>query len=360
MKRKKKELLFYVITIASCLIAMTIVVIAALLIYDKIIEDKAADKEQELAQQVAADPEVVSYSQEEVDMMLADAIATTESSTRQQVSSEILDSLQASLESGTTMVESLRPIYKDKIVVVSNKEYHFVPIDRSLKQSTLVQEYLQVLENGELQYVENGEVVSHKGIDVSRYQGTIDWKKVADSGVEFAFVRVGVRGYGTEGKFTLDEKYKTNIEGASKAGIKVGVYFFSQAITEEEAKEEADLVLDAIAGLNVTYPIVYDVEKTGAKEGRMNQLTVEERTRMAHVFIDRIKEAGYTPMIYANMEMWSILINMSEFEDVDKWYAYYSPVVYFPYEYAIWQYSDTGTVPGITGDVDLNISFKEW
>lgn len=360
MKRKKKELLFYVITIASCLIAMTIVVIAALLIYDKIIEDKAAEKEQELAQQVAADPEVVSYSQEEVDMMLADAIATTESSTRQQVSSEILDSLQASLESGTTMVESLRPIYKDKIVVVSNKEYHFVPIDKSLKQSTLVQENLQVLENGELQYVENGEVVSHKGIDVSRYQGTIDWKKVADSGVEFAFVRVGVRGYGTEGKLTLDEKYKTNIEGASKAGIKVGVYFFSQAITEEEAKEEADLVLDAIAGLNVTYPIVYDVEKTGAKEGRMNQLTVEERTRMAHVFIDRIKEAGYTPMIYANMEMWSILINMSEFEDVDKWYAYYSPVVYFPYEYAIWQYSDTGTVPGITGDVDLNISFKEW
>lgn len=360
MKRKKKELLFYVITIASCLIAMTIVVIAALLIYDKIIEDKTAEKEQELAQQVAADPEVVSYSQEEVDMMLADAIATTESSTRQQVSSEILDSLQASLESGTTMVESLRPIYKDKIVVVSNKEYHFVPIDRSLKQSTLVQENLQVLENGELQYVENGEVVSHKGIDVSRYQGTIDWKKVADSGVEFAFVRVGVRGYGTEGKLTLDEKYKTNIEGASKAGIKVGVYFFSQAITEEEAKEEADLVIDAIDGLNVTYPIVYDVEKTGAKEGRMNQLTVEERTRMAHVFIDRIKEAGYTPMIYANMEMWSILINMSEFEDVDKWYAYYSPVVYFPYEYAIWQYSDTGTVPGITGDVDLNISFKEW
>lgn len=146
MKRKKKELLFYVITIASCLIAMTIVVIAALLIYDKIIEDKAVEKEQELAQQVAADPEVISYSQEEVDMMLADAIATTESSTRQQVSSEILDSLQASLESGTTMVESLRPIYKDKIVVVSNKEYHFVPIDRSLKQSTLVQENLQVLE----------------------------------------------------------------------------------------------------------------------------------------------------------------------------------------------------------------------
>ena len=138
------------------------------------------------------------------------------------------------------------------------------------------------------------------------------------------------------------------------------MYFFSQAITDEEALEEADLVLDAIAGYDVSYPIVYDVEKTSEASGRMNQLSVEDRTRMAHIFIDRIKEAGYTPMIYANMEMWSVLINMAEFEDVDKWFAYYDTDLYFPYEYAIWQYSDTGRIDGIGGDVDLNISFKEW
>lgn len=360
MKRKKKELTLYIVTIGSCLIAMTIVVIAALLIYDKIIEDRKLAAEEELALEAAAQPEGISYSKEDVDLMLAEAISTAETTTRQQVSAEILDQLQASVEGGATMLEALRPIYKDKIVVISNGVFHFVPIDRNLKQSTLVQENLNVLENGELQYVQDGQVISHKGIDVSKYQGNIDWKKVAESGVEYAFVRVGVRGYGQEGRLSLDERYQENIKGATAAGIKVGVYFFSQAITEEEALEEANLVLDAISGLDVTYPVVYDVEKTGAKDGRMNQLTVEERTKMAHVFIDRIKEAGYTPMIYANMEMWSVLINMSEFEDVDKWYAYYSPTLYFPYEYAVWQYSDTGSVPGIQGEVDLNISFKEW
>ena len=360
MKRKKKELIFYIVTSASCLIAMTIVVIAALLIYDKIIEDKKEAAEETMALQVAAQPAENVYSKEEVDLMMAEAIETAENATRQQVYAEILDPLQASVENGATMLESLRPIYKDKIVLISNGEFQFVPIDRSLKQSTLVQENLNVLENGEFQYMQDGQVVSHKGIDVSRYQGHIDWKKVAESGVEYAFIRVGVRGYGQEGRLSLDEKYRENIKGATAAGIKAGVYFFSQAVTEEEALEEANLVLDAISGLDVTYPIVYDVEKTGAKDGRMNKLTVEERTKMAHVFIDRIKEAGYTPMIYANMEMWSVLINMEEFEDVDKWYAYYSPTVYFPYEYAVWQYTDKGSVPGIEGEVDMNISFKEW
>ena len=118
--------------------------------------------------------------------------------------------------------------------------------------------------------------------------------------------------------------------------------------------------MEAIAGYDITYPIVYDVEKTGAKEGRMNQISKEERTKMAQIFIDRIREAGYTPMIYSNMEMWSVLIDMAAFEDVEKWFAYYSSDVYFPYEYAIWQYSDTGRIDGINGDVDLNISFKEW
>ena len=244
--------------------------------------------------------------------------------------------------------------------VVSNGKFHFVPIRDDLKKHGLLEENLEVLENGELQYVQDGNVVSHKGIDVSRYQGDIDWEKVAASGVEYAFIRVGVRGYGEEGRIVLDEKFEDNVKGATAAGVKVGVYFFSQAITDEEALEEADMVLGAIDGYDVTYPIVYDVEKTSAAHGRMNQLSVEDRTRMARIFVDRIKEAGYTPMIYSNMEMWSVLIDMASFEDIEKWFAYYKTDLYFPYEYAVWQYTDKGTVDGIKGDVDLNISFKEW
>lgn len=353
MNRKKKEITFYVMTIIGCLVAMTVVVLAALLIYDKI-------RQKDDAVEANADIDAVMYSEEEVNLMLAEAVAQAEINTREETSDSILSQLQQSLEGGTSTVGALRPFYPEHIVVVSNGRFHFVPIRDDLKQHSLIQENLQVLENGELQYVENGVVISHKGIDVSRYQGNIDWNKVAAQGVEYAFIRVGIRGYGQEGKLVLDEKFEDNIQGASAAGIKVGVYFFSQAITDEEALEEADLVLETIAGYNVTYPIVYDVEKTADKDGRMNQLTVEERTRMAHIFIDRIREAGYTPMIYANMEMWSVLIDMAEFEDVDKWFAYYDTDLYFPYEYAVWQYSDTGRIDGIGGDVDLNISFKEW
>lgn len=355
MNRKKKEVLFYVTTVVSCLVAMTIVVIAALLIYDRLVK-----KQEEDALEAAAVTEQITYSGDEVDLMLAEAIALAENQTREQVSEEILSQIADSLTEGTSTVETLRPLYPEHIVVVSNGRFHFVPIRDDLKKHTLSAENLVQLENGELQYMQEGSVVSHKGIDVSRYQGDIDWEKVAASGVEYAFIRVGVRGYGEEGNIALDDKFEENAREAAAAGIKVGVYFFSQAITDEEALEEAEIVLEAVEGLDVTYPIVYDVEKTSAAHGRMNQLSVEDRTRMARIFIDRIREAGYTPMIYSNMEMWSVLIDMSAFEDVEKWFAYYKADLYFPYEYAVWQYSDKGSVEGIQGDVDLNISFKTW
>ncbi len=356
MERKKKEVGFYVVTLISCLLAMTVVVIAALLIYDRIKTKNAQNAEV----QVMANPEAVTYSQEELNLLLEEAIATAEDTTRSQVSDQILSQIENNLTEGISVVETLRPLYPNDIVIVSNGKFHFVPIRDDLKHHNLLEENLKVLDNGEMQYVVNDEVVSHKGIDVSKYQGDIDWEKVAATGVEYAFVRVGVRGYGKEGKLVMDEKYQANLEGAAKAGIKVGVYFFSQAITEAEALEEADAVLEAIKDYSVTYPIVYDVEKTGAADGRMNQLSVEDRTKMTRIFVDRIKEAGYTPMIYSNMEMWTVLLDMAAFEDVEKWFAFYNTELYFPYEYAVWQYSDKASIDGIKGDVDLNISFKEW
>ena len=357
MKPKKKEIVFYVVTIICCLLATTVLVVAVLLVYNRLQKKNGNEDE---ATQAMANAEVISYTQEELDRMLVEAVETAEASTRAQVSEDILSQIENNLKDGKSVVETLRPLYPDDIVVVSNGRFHFVPIRDDLKKHNLLEENLKVLENGEVQYEVDGEITSHKGIDVSKYQGDIDWEKVAKAGVEYAIIRVGVRGYGKEGKIVLDEKFESNLKGATQAGILVGVYFFSQAITEEEALEEAQTVLDAISGYSITYPIVYDVEKTSASEGRMNQLTVEERTKMARIFIDKIKEAGYTPMIYSNMEMWTVLLDMTAFEDVEKWFAYYNTDLYFPYDYAIWQYTDKGTIDGIKGDVDLNISFKKW
>ena len=157
-----------------------------------------------------------------------------------------------------------------------------------------------------------------------------------------------------------DECFKTNIEGANTAGIAAGVYFFSQAVTEAEAVEEAEFVLNLIKDYKIDCPIVYDVEKVANSNARMNRISQEERTAVTIAFCQRIKEAGYEPMIYANMEMFTQLVDVSQLEAYEKWYAFYDSSIYYPYDFTVWQYSENGTVAGITGDVDMNISFKKW
>jgi lysozyme len=148
------------------------------------------------------------------------------------------------------------------------------------------------------------------------------------------------------------------LKGAIAADIQVGVYFFTQAITIEEAIEEADYVLEQIAPYDVTYPVVLDVEDVNDEIARTNHLTIEERTDLAIAFLERIKEAGYTPMIYGNLKTFLVMLDMERLEEYSKWFAYYSFPVYFPYEYEVLQYSEKGTVRGIEGDVDLNITFQ--
>ena len=294
----------------------------------------------------------VVYSQAELDEMISQAVTQAQDAEADR----ILDGIKEALSGGTTTVETLRPYYPDDIVVVSGGRFHFVPINRELKLNQLDVANLNILENGEYQYLTDGQVTSHKGIDVSSHQGDIDWKQVAQDGVEFAIIRLGYRGYGSEGKLVEDTKFEDNIKGASAAGIKVGVYFFSQAITTEELMEEANLVLEKIAPYKIECPVVYDVEKT-SKDGRMNNISVEERTRLTALFCQTIQAAGYKPMIYHNTEMGALMIDVAALEDYDKWYASYSDQMFYPYEYKIWQYSDKGRVAGISTDVDLDISF---
>ncbi len=361
MGRRRKETAFYAVMITGSLIAMIVVVVAALLIYDNL-RGKSEGENREDTEVMAEEP--LRYTEAEMNGLVSDAVSKavmeTENRVKVQTEEELLALISDCLSTGQTILGTLRPLYPDKLVVASGGRYHFVPINRNLLMHERLQENLQILETGEFQYVEDGQVISNKGIDVSLYQGNIDWSKVAQDGVEYVFVRVGYRGYGKEGRLVLDEKFVKNIEGAKAVGLKVGVYFFGQAITVEEAREEANLVLQQIAPYKIDYPVVYDVEKVSAEGGRANALDATTRTDIVIAFLETIRAAGYTPMVYANTEMYSVLLEFERLEQYEKWFAYYGEEMYFPYNYAIWQYTEKGTVNGISGAVDMNISFKEW
>ncbi len=290
----------------------------------------------------------VGLSPEEVEVQVANA--------RQQAASEVLEDIRTRLNDGDSVVEALRPLYPDDMIVYSGGQYHVVPIDYSLKQHGREDAGLNILETGEYQYLQDGQVISHKGIDVSEHQGDIDWNLVAQDGVEFAFIRAAYRGYGT-GKLVEDANFDANVQGAQAAGIKVGAYIYSQAITEEEVVEEANLVLEKSAPYSLECPIVFDVEKVTESEGRMNAISIEERTRLAGLFCQTVESAGQRPMLYYNTEMGIMMLELGALEGYDKWFAAYREDFYYPYDFKIWQYSQSGRVQGIQTEVDLNISF---
>lgn len=362
-KHKRNKSIGSILVFFGCLLVLVVVTYIAGYLYmwiDNEFQKSANDiaaAVMEAESQEGQEGASVSYTQEELDAKVAEAVESARTEAAKAASAEILDGIQAGLEGGQTYVETLRPYYPDDLLVVSSGKFHFVPIQQDLQMNDHTEENLNILETGEYQYLENGQVISHKGIDVSKHQGDIDWQQVAEDGVEFAFIRVGLRGYET-GKLVEDEYFEQNVEGALKAGIKVGVYIYSQAINEEEILEEANLVLTKIAPYKIQCPVVFDVEKVTGGDGRMNNLSVEERTNLTLLFCQTIENAGYKPMIYYNMEMGALMLDLETLENYDKWFAYYNPDFYYPYEYKIWQYSHTGTVKGINGDVDLNISFE--
>ena len=207
---------------------------------------------------------------------------------------------------------------------------------------------------------EKNGITSKMGIDVSEFQGgDIDWKQVKDSGIEFVIVRVGYRAYGESGELVKDAMFEQNIEGALEAGLEVGVYFFSQAITPGEAVEEAEFVLDLIRPYKITGPVVYDTEEIKGDTARTDGNTRQEFTNYCKVFCDTVEHAGYDSMIYANMKWMAFTLDMEELTDYDFWYADYHELPQNPYDYTIWQYSETGAVPGINANVDLNIWFEK-
>ena len=211
-------------------------------------------------------------------------------------------------------------------------------------------------------YLTYGAGVSHVGVDVSSHQGEIDWQAAADSGVEFAMIRAGYRGY-TEGGLFEDACFAANMDGALAAGLEVGVYFFSQALTEEEALEEADFLLSLIDGCPITYPVVFDWERQSAETSRTREADGAVITACAAAFCSAVEAAGYLPMVYFSPSKAYGELDLSALTAWPFWLAHYTAdyaFTTFRYHFSMWQYTSTGSVPGIRGNVDLDLALTDF
>lgn len=200
---------------------------------------------------------------------------------------------------------------------------------------------------------------SQLGIDVSQHQGNIDWQAVKDAGVTFVMIRVGGRGYGQKGVLYTDDLALSYYRGAKAAGLKVGVYFFSQAISVQEAEEEAQLVLETIEGWQLDMPVVFDWEQMQEPGSRTWSVDPRIVTDCMKSFCEKVEASGRTAMIYFNPDHSDVQFYIEEVTAYDFWLAYYTQWMDYPYKVHMWQYTNKGTVPGIEGDVDINLYFPE-
>jgi len=253
-----------------------------------------------------------------------------------------------------SMAQFSQRYFPDELVYIGYGGIKFHELDKSLPLNPY-NDIEKMSYDGSRPYYHDGGFTSKLGIDVSEYQGYINWNKAKKDGIEFAFIRVGYRGY-SEGQMYLDGQFYNNMRGANNAKVPVGVYFFSGAINEKEAKAEADYVISRIRNFKVDLPIAFDMEDISASKNRMKKLTPEERTAITIAFCERVKEKGYEPMVYGNGKWLMERLNYSEVANYGIWYANWD-YYYWPYRLGAYQYTSEGRVDGISGRVDMNVGF---
>ncbi|MBQ8040139.1 MAG: hypothetical protein IJ274_09775, partial [Lachnospiraceae bacterium] len=252
----KKSTLMFMLS----MMAVTLVFLVAILI---VTVSYFLNKDKEPTGVVLASGEAI-YTEEELGALISEKEGAA--------TDKLLEYIRSSMQEGRSTVSILRELYPEQTVLVADGKYHFFDLNENLAPNLLLNDNFKVDENGIVEY-NDSIVTSKKGIDVSKFQGKIDWKAVQEDDVEYAFIRVGYRGYGSSGKLVTDENFEDNIKGATANGIDVGVYFFSQSVNEEEAIEEANYVLEAIEGYDVTYPVVIDIEEVTDSDARTADMT---------------------------------------------------------------------------------------
>ena len=211
-------------------------------------------------------------------------------------------------------------------------------------------------EKNGLKYYEDAQTRTMAGVDVSEFQGDVDFQAIADAGVEFAMIRVGWRGYVT-GDLDEDEAFSANLRAAQDAGLLCGVYFFSQATSVAEAQEEAAFVLERIKGYDLAMPVVYDFELLLDDEARTTGMSGEQITDCAVAFCEAVEQAGYKPCVYFYKSLAYHTYDLSRLVDYDFWLSEPYDIPDFYYHFSMWQYDIEGELPGVDGTVDLNLCF---
>lgn len=272
---------------------------------------------------------------------------------------EMMDLFREGLGKDNHTLTFLRELYgEDYLVYQQAQNYLFRPL-LDVEMADYSDGSFQIEEATGFRCFKTGEKKKTKNIiDVSKYQGEIDWKAVREAGVDGVMIRVGVRGYGS-GEIVADTYFEKNIQGALKEGLEAGVYFFSEAVSMEEAVEEAEFVLDTIKPYKMTLPVTFDLEKIAGDTGRNESLSMDEMTEVTLAFMETIEEAGYEPMLYGNIETISEMIDLKALEQYKLWFAYYSEELYVPYKIDMWQYASDGKVAGISTECDVNMMFVE-
>lgn len=288
----------------------------------------------------------------------------------------VLSALQTGMISEERIDESLRRILKEKYrwmsestvgLVDPDKGEYFYFIDAGkhwhtayMNQELPKNDYDRSLfrkENGVI-YYDDPRYLIRRGIDISRHNGAVDFQAVRSAGMDFVILRGAYRGYGTDGVLHPDETFQENLLGATAAGLDVGVYVFSQAVTEEEAVEEAELLISLLGGIPISLPIIFDPESILDADARTDGVSGEQFTKNTIAFCERVKQAGYQPMVYSNMVWETEFLDLSVLTDYPLWYADYEDIPQSPYWFSMWQYAEDGIVPGVEGVVDMDIIFQ--
>ena len=291
------------------------------------------------------------YTSSQIEKIKADA--------RHSERSSILLDIQSAFESGKSTTAMLRELYPGDLVVVNNGSYYFFPVQKDLRASGFEETDFAPDENGMMTYVgSSGSVSVSRGIDISSVNGEVDWQKVAEDQVAFAIVRAVY--WNRDRELTVDERFVENMGGALGAGLRAGCYVDLEAESPEEAEQAARLLLDRLnlSASEIGMPIAVRVQIPG-QESSISIAAKEEWTANVIAFCEVIRAAGYETMIYANMAAFNMLLNLRELEDYDKWIADTGSYLYFPYRFRCWQYSMSGKVDGIKGDVNLDITVSE-
>lgn len=249
---------------------------------------------------------------------------------------------------------------KHTLVKYADGSEEWVLISPYLKKN--IYDFSNLSESSNLKkYTENGKKISRSGVNISKHSGTVNFKSLKTAGIDYVMLRLGARGYGT-GQISLDDNFVENIEDAIEAGLDIGIYFYSQAINQEEATQEANFVTQNLEPYkaHINYPVAFDMENVANDRARIDGLSRDDKTIITATFLSGVQAAGYIPMLYGNKEWLIKNIDLTKLQDYDVWLSEDSNTPDYPYLYTMWQYTAAGDIGGVSGDVGLNICFVSY